>query len=58
MKGKGFEVTARNIVNGEPMELARPLTTDEWDNMLMYEKQEIDENNRGSCPDAIRGGCL
>lgn len=43
MKGKGFEVTARNIVNGEPMELARPLTTDEWDNVLIYERCDTDQ---------------
>jgi hypothetical protein len=42
LKGKGHEVTARNIALGEPMELARPLTTDEWDNALLYEKQEAD----------------
>lgn len=56
MKGKGYRVTARNIASGDPAELARPLTTDPWDNALMYEKQEIDEDNCGSCPDAIRGG--
>lgn len=39
MKGKGHKVTARNIALGEPMELARPLTTDEWDNVLLYERQ-------------------
>ena len=43
MKGKGHEVTARNIMMGEPIELARPLTTDEWDNML-YEEQETDDD--------------
>lgn len=37
MKGKGHEVTARNIASGEPDELARPLTTDEWDNMMLTE---------------------
>ena len=41
MKGKGHEVTARNLMIGESIELARPLTTDEWDNML-YEEQETD----------------
>ena len=40
MKGKGHEVTARNIAIGEPMELARPLTTDEWDNVLLIEDEE------------------
>ena len=37
MKGKGHEVTARNIASGEPDDLARPLTTDEWDNMMLTE---------------------
>ena len=47
MKGKGHEVTARNRALGEPDELARPLTTDEWDNMLLieYEKQETDADH-------------
>ena len=40
MKGKGYEVTARNIAKGEPHELARPLTTDEWDNALLIEYGE------------------
>lgn len=39
MKGKGRDVTARNIANGKPEELARPLTTDPFDNMLLiYEE--------------------
>lgn len=38
MKGKGHKVTARNIALGEPMELARPLTTDEMDNILLIER--------------------
>lgn len=49
MKGKGHKVTARNRANGEPDELARPLTTDEWDNILLIEEddeeQEADEDN-------------
>lgn len=40
MKGKGHEVTARNIAKGEPFELCRPLTTDEWDNVLITEDEE------------------
>ena len=50
MKGKGYEVTARNIALGEPMELARPLTTDDMDNVLLYEEQTPDENNREGRP--------
>ena len=41
-KGKGWETTARNIAIGEPSELARPLTTDDWDNAILYEEQETD----------------
>lgn len=37
MKGKGHEVTARNLAGGEPMRLSRPLTTDSLDNVLLYE---------------------
>ena len=40
MKGKGHEVTARNLAKGGPMELARPLTTDEWDNAILTEDGE------------------
>ena len=40
MKGKGYEVTARNITKGEPHELSRPLTTDEWDNAILIEDGE------------------
>lgn len=36
MKGKGWEVTARNLVCGETQEEARPLTTDPFDNVLFY----------------------
>lgn len=56
MKGKGHEVTARNIALGEPMELARPLTTDEMDNVLMYEEQEAYADNGEGRQDEIRGG--
>ena len=45
MKGKGHEVTARNIALGDVMELSRPLTTDEWDNALFYEEQETEADN-------------
>lgn len=38
MKGKGHEVTARNIVGDDPMEESRPLTTDPKDNMMVYEE--------------------
>lgn len=55
MKGKGHEVTAKNRALGEPDELARPLTTDEWDNMLLIEEddeeQETDADNREGRPD-------
>lgn len=46
MKGKGHEVTARNIAKGEPHKLSRPLTTDEWDNVLLYEG--CDTNQTGN----------
>ena len=35
MKGKGYEVTARNIAIGDPSDLSRPLTTGPWDNALL-----------------------
>jgi hypothetical protein len=42
MKGKGWETTARNIAVSKPLEEARPLTTDPFDNMILtYEKQEV-----------------
>ena len=49
MKGKGHKVTAVNIAGGEPHEMSRPLTTDEWDNVILYEEQEtdVDNGNRG-----------
>lgn len=37
MKGKGHEVTARNIAKEKPIKLSRPLTTDSLDNVLLYE---------------------
>ena len=40
MKGKGHEVTARNIAEGEPHELSRPLTTDGRENALLIEYGE------------------
>lgn len=40
MNGKGHEVTARNIILSEPSDLARPLTTDEWDNVLYEDGQD------------------
>lgn len=45
MKGKGHEVTVRNIAQGEPTELARPLTTDPWDNALLYEERKTDADD-------------
>ena len=45
-KGKGCEVTARNIARGDETELSRPLTTDDWDNaLLIYEEQEVNVGN-------------
>ena len=47
-KGKGCKVTARNIAKDEESDLARPLTTDDWDNALLIEEdeeQEADEDN-------------
>lgn len=49
MKGKGWEVTARNIASGDPAGLSRPLTTDDWDNALLYEEQETDVDNGEGC---------
>lgn len=46
MKGKGHEVTARNIASGDPMDLARPLTTDEMDNVILYEQQKTEDGSR------------
>ena len=37
MKGKGHEVTARNIALGDAHEESRPLTTDPWDNAILTE---------------------
>lgn len=48
-KGKGYDVTARNIALGEPTELSRPLTTDDWDNALLIHEEQT--------PDADYGGC-
>ena len=47
MKGKGHEVTARNIMLEEPLEESRPLTTDPWDNAILTidEEQENDADN-------------
>lgn len=47
-KGKGHEVTARNLALGEPIDLSRPLTTNAWDNAILYEKQEADADHGGS----------
>lgn len=48
MKGKGWDITARNIASGAPIDLSRPLTTDDWDNVILYEEQEADEHCRES----------
>lgn len=45
MKGKGHEVTARNIVLDEPMEDCRPLTTDPMDNVMVYEEDNTDKHD-------------
>ena len=45
MKGKGHEVTARNIVRNDPMDESRPLTTDPKDNMMVYE-EDSDKHDR------------
>lgn len=48
MKGKGHEVTAQNLALADDIDIARPLTTDEWDNMLLIEEdeeQEVDADN-------------
>lgn len=37
MKGKGHEVTARNIAMGDAHDECRPLTTDPEDNVLLIE---------------------
>ena len=43
MKGKGHEVTAQNLALADDIDIARPLTTDEWDNMLLIEEEEDEE---------------
>ena len=48
MKGKGHEVTARNLALEEHIDIARGLTTDPWDNMLLIEEDEgFSENTAG-----------
>ena len=49
MKGKGWEVTARNIVLGEGNDLCRPLTTDPFDNVLIYDAQDTATDKEGIC---------
>lgn len=51
LKGKGHEATARNLAKGEDIDIARPLTTDEWDNMLLIEDEEqtLDADNGDGC---------
>ena len=40
MKGKGWQVTARNLAGEVEPEVSRPLTTDPWDNALLIEEDE------------------
>lgn len=40
MKGKGHEVTARNLAMENDVDICRPLTTDPWDNALLIEDEE------------------
>ena len=48
MKGKGHEVTARNIALDEDNDLSRPLTKDEMDNaVLLEEDEESDQYDSG-----------
>lgn len=42
-KGKGHKTTARNIALDDPDDIARPLTTDPWDNALLIEEDEEQE---------------
>ena len=49
-KGKGCEVTARNIAQNEETELARPLTSDPWDNALLIEEDGDIEDSTGNEP--------
>lgn len=49
MKGKGHEVTARNIMLDNPMEDCRPLTTDSLDNVLLYEDDTDQYDKRRVC---------
>ena len=44
-KGKGCEVTARNIALGEETDIARPLTTDDWDNALLIEEDDGEDSS-------------
>lgn len=43
MKGKGHEVTARNRAKEDDIDIAFPLTTDPWDNMLLIDEDEEQE---------------
>lgn len=47
MKGKGHEVTARNIALGDAHDECRPLTTDPKDNVLLMEYGYC-KGNRGA----------
>lgn len=41
MKGKGHLAKTERLLNDEPSDICGALTTDPWDNMLLYE--EIDD---------------
>lgn len=47
-KGKGHYVTARNIAMAEPEDVSRPLTTDGWDNAILYYENEIEPSGQES----------
>ena len=49
-KGKGCEVTARNIATDSPTELARPLTTDPWDNAILENNGKTDTYSNSNAP--------
>ena len=49
-KGKGCEVTARNIARDTPAILARPLTTDPWDNAILENDGEADTYSNKNAP--------
>ena len=44
MKGKGHRVTASNIAAGSDIEESRPLTTDPWDNAILTEDEDHEDD--------------